>query len=304
MLNIFNYLKRPEYVFQPRQVLRRLRRIKREPQTREIVELPWGAPVQVYLSENVGASIIYYGIFDKIVPETIWRLLDSGETGVDIGANIGQNTSALAFKAGVGGKVIAFEPHPEISEELKTNVRLWSEKLQRNLQLEYVALGETNGEAWLADGPEFDHNRGSASISAKDSGTATSRSHKVSIRRLDEYLAAPTTVGVCKIDVEGHEFGVLKGAIGALRRKAIRDIIFEDFNPKPSTVTEFLNQHGFTIFELHENWWRPRLMPMESGRALSPRKGFSYNYLATLDPERAKKRFERGGWQCLTCSRS
>src|SRR5437868_6884855 len=114
MLNIVNYLKRPEYVFQPRQVLRRLRRINKAPQASEIIELPWGARVQAQLAENVGSSIIYYGIFDKIVPETIWRLLDIGETGLDIGANIGQNTSALAFKNGGKEKVIAFEPHPEI----------------------------------------------------------------------------------------------------------------------------------------------------------------------------------------------
>src|SRR5438132_410369 len=125
MLNILNYFKRPEYFFRPAQVLRRLCRIWRSPQTEEIVELPWGAPVKVRIAENVGSSIIYYGIFDKIVPEAIWRLLDEGETAVDIGANIGQNSSAMAFKSGPRGRVVSFEPHPITFAELQQNVSAW-----------------------------------------------------------------------------------------------------------------------------------------------------------------------------------
>jgi len=229
--------------------------------------------------------------------------MEPGEITIDIGANIGQNTSALAFESGRDGKVIAFEPHPEIFKELETNVRLWPENFQRNVQLENVALGEADEEAWLADGPEFQNNRGSASLSTGGLETIQGGKHRVSVRRLDEYLTPPMTVGVCKIDVEGHEFGVLKGAINALNRRAIRDVIFEDFNPKPSRVTDFLSQHGFSFFELHETWLKPRLMPMELGRIATRLEGFAYNYLATLDPERAQKRFQSGGWQCLMGSR-
>jgi FkbM family methyltransferase len=260
------------------------------------VTLPWGATVKVFPRENVGCDIYHFGIFDYIVPESIYRLADKGELAVEAGANIGQNCSLLAYKTGPGGRVIAFEPHPEIFEELKGNAALWSEQIRKNLQLENVALGETTGEAWLTEGSDFQSNRGAASIS---NGSSTpGRKHKVSVRRLDDYIPASVQVGVCKIDVEGHELSVLKGAQRALERRAIRDIIFEDFNPKPSPVTEFLTQHGFTLFELHELWLRPRMVAMnsENGRT----KGtFSSNYLATLDSKRAEKRFRAPGWRCL-----
>src|SRR4051812_615162 len=98
MPNILNYLRRPEYVFRPRQVWRRFRRLGTSPQAVEKVTLPWGAAVNVRPNENVGSGIYYYGIFDRIVPETIYRLADSNELSMEVGANIGQNCSLMAFK--------------------------------------------------------------------------------------------------------------------------------------------------------------------------------------------------------------
>lgn len=299
MLNILNYLKRPEYVFQPRQVLRRFRRLRRPPQAEEVIELPWGAQVKVRPNENIGSEIYYYGIFDRVVPEAIYRLTDKNELSIEVGANIGQNCSLMAFQASSGGRVIAFEPHPEIFEELKANASRWPERTRRNLQLENIALGETAGEAWLNNGSEFEHNRGSAALC--DSTSANSRAFKVTLKQLDDYIRDTETVGVCKIDVEGHELSVLKGAQRALSRRAIRDIIFEDFSPMFSPTAQLLQKHGFTIFQLIASWWKPDLMEVHP--AAKPEKGFSYNYLATLDPQRAKARFAGGGWRCLMCRR-
>ena len=248
-------------------------------------------------SENVGSDIFHYGIFDKIVPEAIWRLLDARETGVDIGANIGQNSSAMAFKSGPGGRVISFEPHPEIFQELKTNFALWQKEISGVVQLENVALGESSGEALLTEGSEFDYNRGSASLSGPE--TTSSRSFKVSVRQLDEYLPESAKVGVCKIDVEGHEMSVLKGASRALRSHAIRDLIFEDFTAMPSPVGAYLQEHGYKLFQLTASWWKPLLSEVRPG--VNPPQGFSFNYLATLAPDRAVSKFEARGWRCLTC---
>ena len=298
IFNVFNYLKRPEYVFRPSQVLNRLRRIGKETPPTATITLPWGLAIKLRTNENVGSDIFYFGIFDRVVPESIYRLTDEGELAVEAGANIGQNCSLMAFKTGLGGRVIAFEPHPEIFQELKFNASLWPEEMKRNIQLENCALGETTSEAWLVNGAEFDHNRGSASLCNGQPETGQGGKYKVPVRRLDEFLTPPMTVGVCKIDVEGHELSVLKGAEQTLSRRAIRDIIFEDFNPKPSAVTEFLTRNGFTIFELHEGWLKPSLAPMNLENVSRDRK-FSCNYLATLDAARAIKRFRTPGWRCL-----
>ena len=121
---------------------------------------------------------------------------------------------------------------------------------------------------------------------------------KVIVRQLDEFLKGKSVAHVCKIDVEGHELSVLQGAKKSLERMAIRDIVFEDFNSQPSPVVEFLKQYGFVIFELHDSWLKPLLIPLQiSGAATRP--GFSFNYLATLDAGRAQERFRSLGWHCL-----
>ena len=298
IFNVFNYLKRPEYVFRPSQVLNRLCRIGKETPPTATITLPWGSAIKLRTNENVGSDIFHFGIFDRVVPESIYRLTDEGELAVEAGANIGQNCSLMAFKAGPGGRVIAFEPHPEIFQELKFNASLWPGEMKRNIQLENCALGDATGEAWLVNGAGFDHNRGSASLCNGEPENGQGGKYRVPVRRLDEFLTPPMTVGVCKIDVEGHELSVLKGAEQTLSRRVIRDIIFEDFNPKPSAVTELLTRNGFTIFELHEGWLKPSLAPMNLENISRVRK-FSCNYLATLDPARAIKRFRSPGWRCL-----
>jgi len=255
--------------------------------------------LEVRTGDTVGSEIFYFGVFDRIVPEAIYRLAEPGELTIEAGANIGQNASLLAYKSGAKGKLIAFEPHPEVFQELKFNAALWSKQFENNVQLENVALAETSGEAWLTNGKYFDRNRGTATLAKHDDSIAANGNHRVAIRRLDDFLSLGMKVGVCKIDVEGHELAVLKGAEESLSRGAIRDIIFEDFSPKPSAVVQFLQKHGFTVFQLSATWWKPHLTELAPGAP--PVGDFTDNFLATLDPQRAKARFRPGGWRCLMC---
>jgi FkbM family methyltransferase len=286
-MNILNYLKRPEYIWRPRQVMRRFLRIGKNPSHTENIKLPWGAEIRVQTDENVGADIYYYGIFDPIVPEAIWRLLDSGETAVDVGANIGQNTSVMAFRVAGAGQVIAFEPHPLTFEQLQHNVEKWQNNNYAPIQLENVALGVEEGEALL----QVTGYLSGASLDREGSGV------KVPVRRLDSFIVDRKAVGVCKIDVEGHELSVMKGAQDSFSRRLIRDVIFEDFDPMPSAVVTLLQDHGFEIFQLISGRLRPALISISEIK--SERNGFSYNYLATLSPSRAVARFRSPGWKCL-----
>lgn len=293
--NPIRYFTKPEYLFHPSQVWRRLSRIGKPVPAEAIVRLPWGADVLVRPGDNITAAIYYYGIFDKIVPEAVWRLLDRGETSIDVGANVGQNASLMASRVGREGHVIAFEPHPEIFNELKANFNRSHNPTTPFVQLENVALGEKTGVAWLVEGREFDQNSGTASLLAN---AESRRGIQVKIGKLDQYLEAVSQVGVCKIDVEGNELAVLQGTETSLKRRVVRDIVFEDFNSKPSPVTALLQQHGFTLFELQETWLKPRLQRFGE-KSNAPYPGFTYNYLATLNPERAVNRFKLPGWRCL-----
>jgi FkbM family methyltransferase len=294
IVNPFKAVTKPEYLFRPRQILTRLKRALVKPEGDfDRVRLPWGSALRIRPMEVIGATIWYYGIFDLIVAEAITRLLDPGETGLDVGANIGQMTSLMSRLAGPQGKVCAFEPHPEIFGELTVNV---GPESHPNVRLFPLGLSDRSGEAFLTLGPAWDGNRGVAKV-ARDTDSQTGQV-RIQLTTLDEVLADNTSVGVCKIDVEEHEVQVLTGAARLLKSGRIRDIIFEDFEPYPSRTYQLLTASGFRIFVLWTKLWRPVLTPVEQLKVVPTARDGS-NFLATRDPARALSRFQAMGWQVL-----
>lgn len=299
MINPLKVFTTPEYLFRPRQILVRLQRAFCEPRGElERVRLPWGAWLNVRPIEVIGSNIWYYGVFDLIVAESIARLLDRSETALDIGANIGQMTTLMSFKTGKGGQVFAFEPHPEIFGELAANCGINEDDSRAaGVSLHNIGLSDRNGEAHLQVSAVFSENRGTARVASANSA-ATPGMIPIRLNTLDDVLPAETKVGLCKIDVEGHELKVFKGASEILQRRGIRDVIFEDFDPYPSPLQQFLARQGFTLFSLHLQLWGPRLNPLTGQpHFIANREG--ENFLATLEPDRAVARFKKQGWQAL-----
>ena len=74
-------------------------------------------------------------------------------------------------------------------------------------------------------------------------------------------------------------------------------MIFEDFQPQPSPVTQLLESYGYEVRLLTAGWRSPLLYPA-TARADERRGFYSFNFLATRDPERIK-RAQEAGWRCL-----
>lgn len=135
-------------------------------------------------------------------------LADPNRTAVDVGANKGVYTYAL-LQAGVR-EVHAFEPNPKLFGVLSR----WA---KGRAHLHPEALSDTTGEAVLmVPHSEAGYSNQGASLSAdklngQDFGGVT-----VKTLRLDD--AGIDNVGFIKIDVEGFEMQVLKGAAGTLAR--------------------------------------------------------------------------------------
>ncbi len=118
---------KPEYLYRPRQVFSRLLKSYRVRTTAAFIEtkLPWGLPIKFRPNTDTGNALLSFGISDLMTTETLWRLLDAGETAVDIGANIGYMTAVLGGRLMGGGTIYSFEAHPAIYEELRNNVQAW-----------------------------------------------------------------------------------------------------------------------------------------------------------------------------------
>jgi len=302
-MQLINYLNRPEYIFRPLQIYRRLLR-SRHPDNKlfKNVLLPWGVNLKISLApgEVVGHSVWAMGIYDLIVTEVLWRLIDPGETAIDVGVNIGYMATIMAKRVGKRGQVWCFEPNPEVYEELSENIKNWQATLGWNqIYAQKLALSNYSGKAVLSV-PK--RNREEASlISPKDVMSTQAndddfKTYTVSLEKLDNVLKTRNKIGLIKIDVEGHELEVLQGAIRLISAQQIRDIIFEDHNGYPSSVSQFLEDNGYTIFRIWKGFWKPLLEP-PTKKLIHPWEPPSY--LATKDSSRARERLKKRGWNSL-----
>lgn len=288
----------PYYVFRPTQLIRRRVARARAARARDAGETsqwdatsPWGLPLCVDLRDAVGEGIATNGVWDLVVTETVARLLDPGETAVDVGANIGYITGVMAQTVGRSGRVVAFEPHPAVFESLVRHCSEWTRD-QDVLPIELVqaALSESVRTGYLAWHEDFVSNQGGASLSAPRVGNSV----EVPVLRLDEAFAEGG-VDLVKVDVEGHEYEVLKGGERLLSRQQIRDVIYEDHDLYPTRVSALLEGWGYRVFALRERLLGVRLANAEAPR----RRGYDPSFLATAAPDRAERRLKGLGWRTL-----
>lgn len=259
-----------------------------------VTELPWGLELEVYEKDAIGFSIVAGGVFDPCVTEALHRLIEPGETVADVGANIGYITSLAAARVGPNGRVVAFEPHPRAYELLERNAARWREGGGiGEVELLRLALSDAAGEGTLLS-PSFEANTGLGSLQGDQLDAPDSDAIEVPLARLDE-VAGADAIDVMKIDVEGHEADVLRGAGGLLTSGSVRDIVFEDHGDYPSVVTAIVEEAGYALLSLDNDLWGLRLLPPERHSDLPEWPGASY--LATRDPDRARKRLAGRGWQ-------
>lgn len=283
-------LWKPWFVRRPSQLWRRVwGAVRGTPPSAVVVRLPWGVDIEVDPSETIGRAIWTTGVYDLAVSEALFRLTRPGDLTVDAGANIGYMTGLLAVRAGTGGRVLAFEPHPQVAERLRANVaRVARRSDAAPVDVRQTGLSETAGSAQLLSPADAGANHGLAFIGSGESG--------VSIRteRLDDVIGADT-VGVMKLDVEGHEPAVLAGAGGLLARKVIRHVVFEDHAIGTSRVCGAFAAAGYRVYALGWRMGGPVLGDPDGPPVCQPYEAPSY--LATADPPDAERVMGRPGWE-------
>jgi FkbM family methyltransferase len=261
--------------------------------------LPWGLDIRVRTDEVHGKAILHLGVIDLVVTEALWRLCDEGETCLDLGANIGYMTSVMAVRVGPRGRVVMFEPHPGNYKELESNCRAWETALAGIvLDAHCAAVSEFRGTADLAVPAEFAGNCGLCRVLERSTQSpAPTTSVAVPCETLDDVLGAEQRIGVTKMDVEGHEASVLRGARRLLATAAVRDWVFEHHGEYPSPVTKLFEENGYKVLRLRKGFFRPILVEPEEGGGRSTWEPTSF--LATREPGRAAARLTPAGWHCL-----
>ena len=161
-----------------------------------------------------------FGCFEPHFAELFSLLIRPGDRCVDVGANIGLHTVRLAKLAGRGGVVTAIEPDPGLARRIERNLMLND---LANVRVVNAAASDRAGPVTLHRPDPGDPNRARASLHGYSYLTGDAIS--VSAVTVDE-VCGSERVALIKIDVEGHEGAVVRGAAGVIGRDA-PSVVFE-----------------------------------------------------------------------------
>lgn len=189
---------------------------------------------------------LYFGLVDD-TRSALYALSNKNATIIDVGANIGETLLNFAKRTLPNGEVHGFEPDSLNYQHCSENLGLNNFK---NIFLNNVGLGSETGQTFIRiDTPS---NRGGNKISAEYIEDAT---NVIKIITLDQYVTAKQIqkIDLIKIDVEGYELNVLKGAAEVIRK--FRPVLFielDDNNLREQghsakSLIHFLSQFNYTI---------------------------------------------------------
>ncbi|MEZ5412398.1 MAG: FkbM family methyltransferase [Acidimicrobiales bacterium] len=174
-------------------------------------------------------------------------LADPARISVDVGASGGLYLSRLV---GSSRRCVAFEPRAPAAADLRAMVAA----LRLDVQVEEVALSDRSGTATIR---VLARDQGRSTIEAgnplRDPDGSALTSYEVSTRRLDDYGLAD--VGFVKIDVEGHEVAVLRGALATIEAQRPRLLVeVEERHRAGATIEVFellagLGYHGCFVLD-------------------------------------------------------
>ena len=217
----------------------------REFQNRYAAAMPNFRPASVFLGDRIltlthRGNIIYlapgdndltpwitlYGEWEPHVENTILDMLRPGDTVIDIGANVGYHTLAMANGVGSGGQIHAFEANPEAMRLLRATMSLnafgW-------IRLYEKAVLDRPGTFTLASDPDhFGSGHVITDRQSSDYGASYSKRVEVASVTLDAELAHKVgTVDLIHMDIEGSEPLALRGGQVLIERSPNIKIITE-----------------------------------------------------------------------------
>lgn len=188
--------------------------------------------------EFIGRSLELYGEYSE-EEVALWRaFIKPGDTVVDVGANIGVFARALTQMVGPEGVVIAIEAQYENWSLLDKNTKSLNNVLPMNR-----ACGAESGKLKIPALSSLNHKNYGRIELGKD-GTA-----EVSVEPLDDIILKSGVISFIKIDVEGMELDVLRGAVQTIKRYKPILYIENDRPDKSGELIAYIRSLGYRVFE-------------------------------------------------------
>ena len=208
---------------------------------------PWGPKLIVDYSNPVERGVVV-GTFEPDVIEYIEELIATERFFhfADIGANIGFYSILFSINVRSGSKVDAFEPLERNLSRLRNNIKL---NQSCNINVHPFGLSDSEGDFKLSfsiDDP------GQASLSNHLQADDACCSVLAKFKTFDKVYQIDDSPDILKIDVEGAEINVIRGAMDVLSTQN-PDIILElhpsrleGYGTEIEELTELLEEAGYT----------------------------------------------------------
>lgn len=180
-------------------------------QPRRVREIPFDGDLRIAVRpmDRLGRRVHLDGYSDRELAAFLDRCIQPGMTFFDVGSHFGQFTLMAAKRAGAAGRAYAFEATRETYQQLTTNVALNGFK---NVTATHAAIFDKPGElemnVCVTGAGEFN------SLTTPSGKVGETVREKVKAITLDDFIREQKIgrVDVMKLDVEGAELGVLRGA--------------------------------------------------------------------------------------------
>lgn len=222
-----------------------------------------GGRAVVPSGDYVARAMRFVGDLDPKVSWVLDRVLEPGDTALDIGANLGLISLRMAGRVGPAGCVHAFEPQPRLVGYLRQTFQM---NPGLPVHLHPVALGTETAELDMSVPP---HNAGGGSLVGPDRLGA--RSVRVPVFPLSDFARTMDLdrLDVIKLDVEGFEAQVLLGAQSLLERLRPHTILLEENNLDAATGSspafDVLKRLDYDLYALPRRLLSVRLHPISEG---------------------------------------
>jgi FkbM family methyltransferase len=225
----------------------------------------------------IGRSLRLYGEFAGDEVDSILSLVAPGDHALDLGANIGFHSLALARKLGPGGQVTSVEPQRYPFQLLCANVTV---NQLTNVHCLRAAAGDAPGscDVPLLD-PRAAHNAGATEVSVAGAEAVGDRVALITV----DGLNLPRC-DLIKIDTEGFEDRVVTGARKTL--ETFRPALYIEVhdNDKFRRLVETLRPLGYSLTLHHTRFYRADNPQGEGAQIFTPAAGGSA--LVALPPGR------------------
>jgi FkbM family methyltransferase len=220
--------------------------------------LAGGGQMILDTNDHLARRILCEGAFEPAVRCEIERIASRRGNVVDIGANIGYYTILMSRLVGPDKCVYAFEPQPRVVSRLRANIEASG---LLNVTVFPLALSDVAGSVGFHIPMEGSEAHGSIHANGR---FEVMKIVDVETQRLDDVLSklGNPEISLIKMDAEGAELSILRGAARLLSGPNKPVLVFEAFegNCQPFgycvyDLLEFVRSFGYRLRQLDKEDW-------------------------------------------------